>query len=57
MSQAISKTGSVRLDQDVRDAVAAFCASERRNVSNAVNLLVIEALTERGLWPTTTTNV
>ncbi|MGH3779589.1 MAG: hypothetical protein ACRDRO_02885 [Pseudonocardiaceae bacterium] len=50
MSQFISKTGSARLEPDVLRVVGEVCTSERRSLSNAVNLLVIEALKARGLW-------
>lgn len=43
-----------RLDQDVREALIKFCEGERRSLSNAVNVLVIEGLRARGLWPQVT---
>jgi hypothetical protein len=45
-----NQTGSVRLDPEVRVKLADFCRTDYRTMSNAVNLLVIEALTARGLW-------
>jgi hypothetical protein len=50
MSQAISKTGVVRLDPDVLPVITKICSDERRSLSNAANLLLIEALIARGLW-------
>jgi hypothetical protein len=57
MSQVTPQTtGVFRLDRDVRPIVDEVCRKERRSVSNTVNLLVIEALTARGLWPAATTH-
>lgn len=45
------KATNAKIDPDVRQELIPFCKTERRTMNNAVNLLVIEALTARGLWP------
>jgi hypothetical protein len=56
MNEPRSRPGSIRLQAQVQAIVNEICADEYRTVSNAVNLLVIEALTARGRWPAGTTN-
>lgn len=41
---------SVRLDPAVQRRVDEFRRTDYRNLNNAVNMLVIEALRARGLW-------
>jgi hypothetical protein len=45
-----TRPGSVRLDPAVQEQVEEFRRADYRNLNNAVNLLLIEALTARGLW-------
>lgn len=49
------RPASVRLDPQVHAQVEAFRRGEYRNFSNAVNLLLVEALAARGFWPAGTT--
>lgn len=42
---------TIRFDPYVRAGIMAFCAEDRRRLGDAVNMLVIEGLKARGLWP------
>lgn len=44
------RPSGVRLDPEVQRLIDEICRTEYRQIGNAVNLLLIEALKARGLW-------